>query len=368
MRSTIHAPTDRGAGSPRWARVARASLWPILGLGLLVALVGPRSLSAQPQGGPPDRLFDEGRALMQKGAYAEACAKFGESFAKAHSPGRALNLSACEEKQTHLVKAIAWLDEALSELAPADERVPGATAKRDELEARLPKLTVTLRKGSPDDATLTIDGVLVKSGARTPVDPGTHQIIARASGHRDETQTVSISEKDTRSIEATIGPPGEGTPPPTVAPPVSVSTTSPAPTSSTPSEPPAPPLRPVAASDPHRGDAQRTAGWVVGGVGATSLIGAIVTGSIMLAKNGAYHACGKDGDQPCSREENPDAHDARNLGSALRIPNAVLFGVGLAGVGLCPILVLTAPKATTSASASPVIGPGMAGMILRGSF
>ena len=318
--------------------------------------------SAFAQAKPADPDFDSGRALMSKGDYSGACVKFQASYDRAHSPGRALNLSACEEKQNHLVKAMAWLDEALQQLGSEDDRAPGARAKRDELEARLGKIVVQAPNDAPPGTSFAIGDRRVRGGARTSADPGVVVVTARAPDHEDATASVDVREGQVETITLGPGPRGRGTPPPVETP---VDTKA--------NEAATPPIRvesphaPAALASQPRGGPQRAAGWISLGVGAASLAGAAITGGIMLAKNGKYHSCGPRGDDPCSKSENADAAGARSLGAALEVPNAVMWGVGAVGVALCPVLVLTAPH-DRAVAVGPVVGPSRWGAVAGGTF
>src|SRR5450432_4672872 len=72
---------------------------------------------AQPNepAGPPNagsKLFDEGRDLAKAGNYAEACAKFEQSYALDNGVGTELNLADCKERLGHYYFAWTLFDEA----------------------------------------------------------------------------------------------------------------------------------------------------------------------------------------------------------------------------------------------------------------
>lgn len=293
-----------------------------------------------------DPSFDEGRALMTAGDYAGACAKFKESWDKAPSAGRAFNLSACEEKQGHFVKAIAWLDAGLGQVSADDPRATAATAKRLEILGVMPKLTVKLASDAPADAQVTVNGTAVSIGVRTPVDPGSNTIVVTAPKRAPATTSVVLQEKEVKTLEVSAGAPVADAPAPAPTKPGST--------------------RPQAKTVVGE-EGRVLAGWIIGGVGAAATVGAVITGSIMLANDAAYHGCPQpSGDDRCASEE-----DARSLGEALEIPNAVLWAGGLAALGTGVIMILVPQPVYTVESAAfvvPAAGPGFTGVSIHGAF
>src|SRR5688572_21903825 len=67
-------------------------------------------------------LFREGRAALKAEKYLEACSKFSESLRLEHAPGTVLNLADCEEKQGHLVSALALFRQVSRALPASDSR------------------------------------------------------------------------------------------------------------------------------------------------------------------------------------------------------------------------------------------------------
>ncbi|NUP13944.1 MAG: hypothetical protein HOW73_48535 [Polyangiaceae bacterium] len=329
----------------RFREALRTVCFTLSAIVALFAAVPPASAQ------PSDPSFDEGRALMTAGDYAGACAKFKESWDKAPSAGRAFNLSACEEKQGHFVKAISWLDAGLGQVATEDPRATAATAKRLELLGAMPKLTVKLVSDAPADVHVTVNGTAVSIGVRTPVDPGANAIVVTAPKRAPATTTVVLEDKEVKTVEVSVGAPiVEPTPAPT----------------------PESTLGTRRSRQPQTktelgGEERVIAGWIIGGVGAATTVAAVITGSIMLANDAAYHGCPQpSGDDRCASEE-----DARALGEALEIPNAVLWGTGLAALGTGVIMILVPrPEYTVDATAIvvPTAGPGFAGVSVHGAF
>lgn len=170
----------------------------------LLLIVWTLVAPARAQGGPEvalaEALYQQGRALVAEGRYAEACPKFGESYRLDPATGTLLNLAACYE---HTGKtASAWLayNEAIaaSRRDGRDDRVRYVQERLAALESRLSRLTIHVAPGA-DVAGLAIhlNGVLVGPAARglaTPVDPGPHRIEASAPGRTPWALDVVVAD------------------------------------------------------------------------------------------------------------------------------------------------------------------------------
>src|SRR5262249_44575330 len=114
-------------------------------------------------------------------------------------------------------------------------------------------------------------------------------------------------------------------------------------------------------ADSSSGSAQRTAGFVIAGVGAAGLVAWGITGAISMAKLSDV----KNADPGC-----PDhcrATTDQGAYPGLRTASMVAFYAGLGGVALGTVLLLSAPRASkTTARITPVIGFGSAS--LQGRF
>jgi hypothetical protein len=162
------------------------------------------------------RLFDEARALLKEGKYAEACTKFARSFELDRKPGTELNLGDCSEREGHLRRAWMQFDDAAREYdkirQAADARlakdpsnadakrdstvaVAGGKLARDRANAITPKLaTVVVRVVDPKVAGLVLR-IGDHSVAAAPeiidhLDAGPVTIAANAPGREEFTNTV----------------------------------------------------------------------------------------------------------------------------------------------------------------------------------
>jgi hypothetical protein len=136
------------------------------------------------------RLFEQARALMEAGRYAEACPLFAESEALDAHGGTVANLAFCYENVGKTASAWKWWIEAAVAYS-ARGRIDEAQVARGraaQLEPRLARVTVSVEQ--PDDQAaleVLLDGEpLPKTRWNTaaPLDPGAHVVEARAPGRR----------------------------------------------------------------------------------------------------------------------------------------------------------------------------------------
>ncbi len=202
-------------------------------------------------------LFDAGQKLLAEGHVSEACPKFGESYRLDPQLGALLHLGDCLEQEGRLASAYAAFREA-AELAhnKADDRQTLAEERGRALEPRLTRLRIDVTE-RVEGLEVLRDGLVLSVGSlgvSMPVDPGQHEIEARAPGYeswhghsvvagegRSETFVIPALNQKTASAPAATPPP-----PPTNA-------TTPAPLSTT------------------RGTPLRTLGFVAGGAGVLGL-------------------------------------------------------------------------------------------------
>jgi serine/threonine-protein kinase len=303
------------------------------------------------QEGPADpvaaqALFDEGRALMASGRYAEACPKLAASARIDPSGGTLLHLAFCHMKEGKT--ATAWLEfhRALS-VARKDGRADREAAARsnlDLLEPRLSRLTIDASAVRGLPVTISRDGAAMSDAewnTATPVDPGEHVIAASAPGMKGWSKTVVVGAEGGQvsvtvpALESEV----------TAAPP------------SAPSLPAAPRSRPAEASS--GGWTQRTTAVVVGGVGLAGIATGAVAGLVSLSKhNQAAARCqlgpGRDACDPAGKALDDDAATAGDV-------STVAFAAGGAALATACVLWLLAP-ASPRVSIAPALAPGRAGI------
>jgi hypothetical protein len=134
-------------------------------------------------------MFEEARTLMEKGDYERACKLLAESQRMDPGGGTLLNLALCHDKQGRIATAWAEYNEALS-AAIRDgrkDRQDFASERIAALRPHLPHLTVVAPPLPAPGLEVEVDGADLPRatwGVAFPVDPGPHDVSARAPGRR----------------------------------------------------------------------------------------------------------------------------------------------------------------------------------------
>lgn len=162
------------------------------------------SVHARADGTDTDRqiaqtLFDEGRALMEKKQYAEACPKFAESQRLDPGGGTLLNLAVCHEAEGKTATAWNEFRDALSQ-AMRDGRRDRQDLANEHIAALVPKLIRLTVVVPPNVAAREPEVTLDKSrlpppawGSPIPVDPGEHHVTVTAEGAPAWDATINAS-------------------------------------------------------------------------------------------------------------------------------------------------------------------------------
>ena len=292
---------------------------------VLVAIASP--VAAQPSDGvaAAEQLFNEARALFDRGDFAAACPKFEASYKLDPALGTLLNLATCYEKANQLASAWGRYRELvlLATKAADNQRLAIATERAGALEPRLPKLTIRKPAKPIADLAITRDGIPVDPGVigtAIYVDPGPHTIVASAPKHTSFTASVTLAVAEAKEIQlpdlAVIAAPPP--PPPTVVPTI------------------------TRESDPGR--TRRVVGLALGGGGIA--IVAVGLGFGFRARS-SWNSAFDDGlcdpdTLRCTSEGQTRTETARDRALIAEI----VSGVGVATVAAGAILYFTAPKAS----------------------
>lgn len=278
-----------------------------------------------------EKLFQEGRAALDKGDYEAACSKLRSSFEISDALGPLLNLADCEEKRGRLVAALELWQKGAVRLAekPRDERGPIAKQHITELEGRIPRLALSLAPGAPAGIRVRVDGAEVEGLPREmPLDPGTHEVIISAKGHEEKRSTITLDPSEREPFQVAPGRPRTDEP------------------------------------GGESGSGRRTAGIVVGGVGLAGLVAFGVTGGLMLGKQAVVDEHCDAGSRTCDAT----GFDAAASGRTLGIVNGAVLGVGLAGVAVGTLLIVTGGGEKKTASVGIRALPGGSMLSLGGRF
>ncbi|MCK6532420.1 MAG: PEGA domain-containing protein [Polyangiaceae bacterium] len=315
--------------------------------GILGATVSAAAAPTPEDSALATELFNQGRELMAAGKAHEACPKLAESHRLDPGGGTVLNLGLCYEAIGKLASAYSAFNDALAMARrdDRDDRITIATEHLASVEPRLSRLIIEVPPGlALAGMSVTRDGSEVARaawGSAMPVDGGPHEVVVAAPGYRTWRATVEVkpeSDKQTLVVprleaEPRAEPPRSVIVAPVVAP--------------VPDRPPR--------NRPHS-DAQRTWGFIVGGVGVIGVGAGTYLGVRALSKKDESEALCKHGCTVRGSELSREATTFADWSTAS-------FGFGIATLGLGTYLVLSAPERP---SVGLSLGPRGAGV--RGSF
>ena len=323
---------------------ARAVFATCLGLALTVG--APATARAQTTPTDPaaaQSLFDAGRALMDAGNLAEACAKFEESNKLDPSAGTLLNLARCLELSGKNASAWAVYNRTISlgrstgqarQVAAAEEAIAA-------LEPKVSRLVVQVVSPQPGLSIVRDDVVVGPAayGVAIAVDAGTHRVRAEAPGFAPWSDEVVVEDGGkTVTLEVpTLTPvaPPEERPKPRVAPPASG---------------PSPLF---------------VAGLVTGGVGVASLAVGTAFGVITLSDADAAEndpaLCPAFRCTPAGLEAIDSARTKANVSTAMLV-------VGGAAVATGVVLVILGWPEPETVTASSWIAPDGFGLTFQGAL
>lgn len=287
-----------------------------------------------------EALFNEARALVQRGDYEHACPKLEESQRLDAGMGTLFNLGDCYEHVGKTASAWAAFREVAASASAAGQqaREADARARAAALEPKLVTLVIDVSPTTTSLSNLTVkrDEVLVgrvQWGSAIPIDPGKHIVVASADGKQPWQTEVTVL--DTVKTTKVLVPALENA----------------APTAKVPAD---------ATVSSSTGGTQRTVGLVVGGAGIVGLgLGAIFgLRSISRHDDDQAHC---DANSLCDATGvaiRNEARDAGNISTAAFIAGGVLFAGGM-------VLFLTAPRASSTRTA---LGFGPGSVQLKGAF
>jgi hypothetical protein len=287
-----------------------------------------------------ESLYEAGVQAYAQGDLATACPSFKQSFEADAQSAPLFMLAKCEERQGRIASALDHFEQVIQRGGLDPELTSQAANAVVALSPRVPRVTIT-RGAAPASAVAKVDGVIFTVDARPiPIDPGAHELLVVSPAHAPRTETFTIKESESLTVEMKVGAP------------LAVD---------------APPPRVPRNSPPAEGsDGLWIAGWTVGGIGLAAFAVAGVTGGLILdACEGSIGCEGRTPDDP---------------GDGLLVANGVGWGVGIAGVATGATLLIIAAVADSEVESdgqsqnvdapalSLVSGPGDAGAGLVVSF
>lgn len=298
-------------------------------------------------------LFSEGLELMQAGNFEKGCPALRESYRLDPRIGTLFTLAECEAKWGRIATAVAHYSNFLTQVAamPQGQRIKQkerekiAQDKKDELSPQVPELTLTLPDDAPQGTVVKRNGVTLAApslGVALPVDPGEQVITTQAPGGDITEKKVTIEKGQRMTVKLVVSPPEPGSEGPEGGG-AGVGAGSGSGSGS----------GPGGGAPVDSGSGQRIAAFIVGGVGVAGLAVGGIMGGLTLAKRGELDKAGCFDDDVCNSGQTvqEDLDQAKLFGWV----STVGFGVGVAGLGVATVLLLTAPSApeTTGRAAPP---------------
>jgi len=288
-----------------------------------------------------DAEFSEGKKLMDAGDTATACAKFAHSQQLDPKLGRLLNLAFCHEQEGKTASAWAEFNgaAALAEQKGQAERVDFA---REHAAAVAKKLAFVHLDIPANAANVDVDGATL-SHDRWPMplafDPGEHHVAASAPG------------KKTRGLVVVVG----------TTPGIQEFRIAPLEDEAPVAAPPPPPIQAVA--PPEHAGPNRVPAVIMTGVAAGGFaVGAVLGLEAMSKKISA------DTDCP-AKVCNPQGSKLISQAETAATVSTIGFGVGLASAAVATWLFVRRPgEEKGTARLVPVVGPGVSGLAMQGSW
>lgn len=303
-------------------------------------------------------LFDQGKELAKAGKLAEACPKFEESQRLDPRIGTQFNLADCFERLGRT--ASAWTNfvdvASATKAAGQAEREQVARDRASALERKLTRVTIRVDGGGVPGLRVTRDGTEIGQalwGTPVPIDPGEHIIEVTAPGKITWKSRFTVGSAASTS---TVNVPALADDPAAVKKPEGERT--------------APLVGPVGPVAPEQaqgsGTGQRVAGGVIGGASVAGIVVGAIFGSTAKSRFDASKAhcrtptlCTADGLDLVSQ-----ARGAATVSTIGFVAGGALLVGGL-------VVFLTAPSSAPrppSARLVPLLGPGIAGGTIMGSF
>jgi hypothetical protein len=214
-RQMLALPTVRATTSALPLGVLRAPAKP--GLVITSAALASCMVSillgvghAQPRQRPADkaeadRLFEEGRTLLDEGKRDEACARFEQSFRlDPRAVGTMLNLGLCREEVGLVASAVRYYGEARDRAHDQGlaEHEEAAARKIAMLSPRVPRLTLTVPAGLGVKARVLLDDDVIPLNQVDGilVDPGPHTLVVTEPGKLPFETKVTLAESQKETI------------------------------------------------------------------------------------------------------------------------------------------------------------------------
>ena len=155
------------------------------------------------------QLFTEGNELQKAEKYAEALDKFVRAQNVFGAPTNLLHIAECQDKLGKLVEsAESYRTVIRTPLPPGSppvfqQAVEQAKTELAQLEPRVPKVKIEVTPANAASLEVRLNGQAIHAaliGEPLPLDPGTHKILVFAPGYASNEQTVTLKERDAKTL------------------------------------------------------------------------------------------------------------------------------------------------------------------------
>lgn len=311
-------------------------------LATLASLLGASQARAQvPEVAIARQLAIQGIDAVESGDCKKGAPLLERAEQMHHATVHLQYLARCRAAEGRLVIATEMWRQVIREGAPngASPAIVAAVAEAStSLERTLPRLASTTIRASGEyrGLTLTLDGTPIPAeivGTPQALDPGDHELVARARGFAKWSQRWSVVEGATADVLVTLTPGSDETPE--------------EPPGGQPGEPPSHRESPFPLA---------TVGWVTASAGAVSLVAGTVT---LLTRNSRR----ADLEKACTPDRGcPEGYDIPGHTDPIRtlttVTNVLMFGGGALLAGGVTMVVIGSGSKKEPETALVAGGPG----------
>lgn len=200
------------------ARIALLVALIVVSAPLFDAAAQPATAPATGASDDAAALFKKGRDLAKRKEWAGAYDAFKAAFEKQQSHDIAGNLAQAAYKLGRFAESASHADYALRHFPPSESTEKRATVK-EILDTAMKEVTTIELSVEPPEAEVSIDGEGRGQASSLPkvfLDPGSHNIEARADGFEPRTESVVATKGASRPLSFTLtrtsGAAGSGLP------------------------------------------------------------------------------------------------------------------------------------------------------------
>lgn len=315
-------------------------------IGVVCALAGNARADEAPAAQSP---LDVALADEAAGRFQDACPAIKRIYREDPRPSTLFRIAECYDKWGRIATAAVHYDDYLAAFDRLTDTEQGteraheetASARREVLEKKIPRVVLKLPRESPDSTRVLRkpleEGPPIQVAVGVPllIDPGEHVLTTEVPGRVSVFTKFSVKEGENRIVEVLL-PPQTGKIEPTAK---------------------VKPLQPVPSMMPTLDPGipgRRIAAYTLGGVGALSLLGGVVTGVITWAQKGSI-------EKNCRGKIcNVTGEGAKDTAATTGLISSVAFPIAAATLGAGAILYFTEPAPSKFGKAGPKVFVGAA--------